>query len=265
MNYKIGEVAKILGISPDLLRYYERKGVVRPEKEQNGYRSYDAWDINFLMDCLWFKNFNFSIEEIADIVKIPSTQQLGQLLAGKENELRETILRCQRLLIRSEHHRADLRKIDTLLHRCEIGSSIPTHRFINRIGNTYIEGREASQAALEWVKIIPFNQRCFEFDLGDHDPEHTRWGYSITDEYMELLGFDTTITSRYFPARRCIHTVFKSSGGRDGFQPSLLQYAFDYAKENRLTPDGTVRGVILASVMENGTLYGFFEAWIPIL
>ena len=27
MKYKIGDVAKILGISPDLLRYYEKKGV----------------------------------------------------------------------------------------------------------------------------------------------------------------------------------------------------------------------------------------------
>ena len=81
MKYKIGDVARILGVSPDILRYYEKKGVVTPMKgENNDYRYYDAWDINFLMDCLWFKNFGFSIEQIADIVRIPSISELDGIL-----------------------------------------------------------------------------------------------------------------------------------------------------------------------------------------
>ena len=58
MRYKIGDVSRILGISTDLLRYYEKKGVVQPQKDKNNdYRYYDTWDINFLIDCLWFKRF----------------------------------------------------------------------------------------------------------------------------------------------------------------------------------------------------------------
>ena len=34
MQYKIGDVARILGISTDLLRYYEKKGVVAPTKDK---------------------------------------------------------------------------------------------------------------------------------------------------------------------------------------------------------------------------------------
>ena len=80
-KFKIGETARILGISPDLLRYYEKKGIVSPEKDAvNGYRYYDFWDINVLMDCLWFKNFGFSLEQIADIVRIPSMHELDALL-----------------------------------------------------------------------------------------------------------------------------------------------------------------------------------------
>lgn len=89
MMYKIGDVAKILGISPDLLRYYEKKGVVMPMKgKHNDYRYYDFWDINFLLDCLWFKNFGFSIDQIADMVKIPSSNQLGDLFLKKRMSFR---------------------------------------------------------------------------------------------------------------------------------------------------------------------------------
>ncbi|MBO7739573.1 MAG: MerR family transcriptional regulator, partial [Oscillospiraceae bacterium] len=92
MKYKIGDVARILGVSTDILRYYERKGVVTPEKDANNdYRYYDAWHINFLVDCLWFKNYGFSIEQIADMVRIPSAGQLNELFLMKEEELRAHI------------------------------------------------------------------------------------------------------------------------------------------------------------------------------
>lgn len=268
MKYKIGEVSRILGISPDLLRYYEKKGVVSPEKDPgNSYRCYDTWDINFLMDCLWFKNFGFSIEQIADIVKIPGTGELETLLSGKEEELRETIKRCRLLLMRSEHHRADLRKTETLLHRCEISELPAGWRFINRVGNDYIEGRETSRAAESWLKIVPFNQRCFETETAHICPggeKSCRWGYSLTQQYSEVLDFVPEAPAAFYPARRSVHTVFKSSGGRDGFSPALLGYALDYAEKNGLELEGPVFGVILASIVEQKQFYGFFEAWLPL-
>ena len=116
LKYKIGDVARILGISPDLLRYYEKKGVVAPEKNrENSYRYYDAWDINFLTDCLWFKNFGFSIEQVAEIVRIPSAEELSELFLGKEEELRGTIRRCELLLRRSIEHREALKRSRELL------------------------------------------------------------------------------------------------------------------------------------------------------
>lgn len=268
MKYKIGEVSRILGISPDLLRYYEKKGVVSPEKSSgNSYRYYDAWDINFLMDCLWFKNFGFSIEQISNIVKIPGTGELETLLSGKEEELRETIRRCRLLLMRSEHHRADLRKTETLLHRFEISELPAGWRFINRIGNDYIEGRETSRAAESWLKIIPFNQRCFEMEISDIRPGtegSCRWGYSLTQQYSEALDFVPEPPAAFYPAKKSLHTVFKSAGGRDGFYPALLCYALEYAEKNGLELEGTVFGVILASVLEKNRFYGFFEAWLPL-
>ena len=39
-TYKIGEVANILGVSADTIRYYEKAGIVYSKKDSsNGYRS----------------------------------------------------------------------------------------------------------------------------------------------------------------------------------------------------------------------------------
>ena len=66
------------------------------------------------------------------------------------------------------------------------------------------------------------------------------------------------------PSRKSIHTIFKNSGGRGCFAPSLLQYAIDYAEERSIRIFGPICGILLASVMENDVLTGYFEAWLPI-
>ena len=95
MRYKIGDVARILGISTDLLRYYEKKGVVTPQKDKtNDYRYYDTWDINFLIDCLWYKRFGFGIPQVAYMVTDCYHGDLISLLDEKSDQM-EAELRKQ--------------------------------------------------------------------------------------------------------------------------------------------------------------------------
>lgn len=39
---KIGDLARSTGVATHLLRYYEEQGLLHPEREPNGYRSYRA-------------------------------------------------------------------------------------------------------------------------------------------------------------------------------------------------------------------------------
>ncbi|MEC3919491.1 MerR family transcriptional regulator [Nocardia sp. CDC160] len=38
----IGELARVTGVPPRLLRYYEEQGLLVPQRDSNGYRSYPA-------------------------------------------------------------------------------------------------------------------------------------------------------------------------------------------------------------------------------
>jgi len=267
MKYKIGDVSKILGISADLLRYYEKKGVVAPEKnESNDYRYYDSWDINFLIDCLWFKNFGFSIEQIADIVRIKSTKELDELFCSKEDELRATINRCTLLLERGEQHRRNLMEMERLLYKCEIAESPHIVRFINRVGNDYPTNTGCDSLARRWLSAMPFNHRYFELPGAGslQNEEDCFWGLCLEMDYVKRLNFEISPPMVEKLPTRCIHTVFKSNGGRGGFAPSLLQYALRFAAENSYVISGNIHGTLLASIEEGGKLIGYFEAWLPI-
>lgn len=39
-EYLIGDMSEIVGISRDTLRFYEKKGIIKSRKKENGYRYY---------------------------------------------------------------------------------------------------------------------------------------------------------------------------------------------------------------------------------
>ena len=67
-EYRIGDVAKMVGLSRDALRFYEKKGVITANKRDNGYRYYSENDIYKLMYILYHRKMNTSLDEIESMV-----------------------------------------------------------------------------------------------------------------------------------------------------------------------------------------------------
>ena len=268
MKYRIGDVAKMLGISTDLLRYYEKKGIVHPQKDaRNDYRYYESWDINFLIDCLWYKQFNFSIDEIAHIVTDADYDGLSDELVRKEAELEESLRRQQLLLERMRIHRAEMQRGREMLGKCDIVTSRATICYMNRHNFAYDDDPAQAGLTQAWLKYMPFVRRCFEIRLNDlpgGDGEgNFSWGLSLNPKYTDDFTVDCHEPVKFLPSKKCIHSVFRSTG-KDQFSPKHLKYLIDYAKENDLTICDTAYGNLLFSVFEDGGQTGYFEVWIPI-
>ena len=67
-EYLIGDVAQMVGLSRDALRFYEKKGVINARKKDNGYRYYSEEDIYKLMYILYQRKMNTSLEEIEGLM-----------------------------------------------------------------------------------------------------------------------------------------------------------------------------------------------------
>ena len=52
-KYRIGDVAELIGMSRDSLRYYEKRGLLPSKKEDNGYRYYTEEDLGRLISILY--------------------------------------------------------------------------------------------------------------------------------------------------------------------------------------------------------------------
>lgn len=64
--YKIGEISKLYSIGTDSLRYYEEIGILKPKRDDNGYRMYSINDIRTLNILRELRSSGFSMAEIKE-------------------------------------------------------------------------------------------------------------------------------------------------------------------------------------------------------
>lgn len=71
--YKIGELANILKIKVDTIRYYEEIGLIpKPKRLENEYRVYSEKYIDIIQFVILCKNNGFTLKEISEIINLIS-------------------------------------------------------------------------------------------------------------------------------------------------------------------------------------------------
>lgn len=96
-NIRSGELARLVGVSRDALRYYERKGLLHPpQRTSGGYRLYPLSAISRLRVIRGALALGFTIDELADIFRArdqnrPPCKRVRELALRKAEDLRSRI------------------------------------------------------------------------------------------------------------------------------------------------------------------------------
>ncbi|EAD8369568.1 MerR family transcriptional regulator [Listeria monocytogenes] len=64
MSFSIGEFSELVDIPSSTLRFYEKEGLITPERDKNNLRTYSEEDANWLKFLLHLKGAGLSIEEL---------------------------------------------------------------------------------------------------------------------------------------------------------------------------------------------------------
>jgi len=91
--YTIGETAKLLGVSTQTLRYYDREDILKPvfTDEATGYRYYSYKQFHVVDRIKYLQGFGLSLEEIEPVIKDGSVEKLLPALNGRKEALLEEI------------------------------------------------------------------------------------------------------------------------------------------------------------------------------
>jgi DNA-binding transcriptional MerR regulator len=90
---RVGELADVVGVAPDTVRYYERAGLLPPPaRTPAGYRAYDSGAVDRLRFIQGAQRLGLRLRDIADLLAIRDTgvcpcEPAEQLLRRRMAEL----------------------------------------------------------------------------------------------------------------------------------------------------------------------------------
>ncbi|MCR5846971.1 MAG: MerR family transcriptional regulator [Lachnospiraceae bacterium] len=95
---RIGELAKLSGVSVKALHVYEKKNIIKPVKidEFTGYRYYSPDQFRFVEALIELQDMGFSLNEISKILSGNcSKEEVADMFAEKETLLQERIFQLE--------------------------------------------------------------------------------------------------------------------------------------------------------------------------
>lgn len=153
---KISEAAKLTGMNVSSIRFYERKGLLLPERESGSkYRDYTEADVQRIKQIFLYRKIGISVETIE------------LLLKGKAN-LREVLAEQKRLL---EEQITELKGASELCKLVMKETEIPENEKLEEYLNYVYQEEKKGGRFTEVRELLE--------DLGDYSATAGVWGISF--------------------------------------------------------------------------------------
>lgn len=263
IEYRIGDVAELAGLSRDALRFYEKKGVITARKKDNGYRYYSENDIYKLMYVIYHRKMNTSLDEIENLVSEGvSRASLRVRTRQRIAEEKAQIRRHQQAVTRLSLVERDLDSIEKSLDRC----------CVKTFPKAYILGTCPSlqEGLKEWFRLSSseagldmtyfYNVYTFTEENG-LEPEGTQL---LFYQGIEPL-LDSPIDAQAYPLTepvKCVYSVVESS--QAGPDLPVVERLARWARSQGLKPGTRVYANDMMSFFKEGTITYCLELYLVL-
>ncbi|MCR4739320.1 MAG: MerR family transcriptional regulator [Lachnospiraceae bacterium] len=204
----VNEVSKLTGVSIRTLQYYDKIGLLKPaEYTGSGYRLYDDAALERLHQILLFRELEFPLKDIKDIVtrsdfdKRKALDQQLELLKLKKEHIENLIKMCRGLKLRGvknmDFTAFDSRKLDEYAKKAkEQWGKTPEYREFEEKSKNRTKSEEESMMA-DFMKIFE------EFGtMKEKDPACME----VQDQVKKFQGF---ITEHFY---KCTKEILSGLG-----------------------------------------------------
>lgn len=262
-KYLIGDVAKMLDISAETIRFYEKEGLIAPQKdEKNNYRYYSINDITQLNDILFLRELGLGIKDIKETLGGTNSKDLRLFCQKKRQEIEKGI-RHQTMLL---HRLTGIERTNQVVERSLGIYTIKAFPSFYILGQYTLQNllAQSKQATLDITQLT-----CLCALGGILRPQKTTW--NVEREYLFIsrrTAIDYNVASSFpkkelVESKRCAHTVVKP----DDTANSLLKEADHLNAWLDMTgnkAEGTIYFNHLTTATVAGLATNYIELWAPL-
>lgn len=226
-SYTIGEISHMLGIGIDAIRFYEKKGLVHPQKHpKTHYRSYTMHNILELLDVIYYRELDMSVSDITSIFQTGTKENLKALLEIKRVKAEQRI-RYERQLIKK------LTYIEDVYEMIERHEGI----LIKEVPETFIlaksnEKDEIMRSQISDLKKDQFVMSSLYSSYDTRSKERKDLYITMEQSVMEEFGFSLN-RYEHLPLHHCVYTIVQMKQAM--IQKEDIELVLSYANHHALS------------------------------
>ena len=242
-TFHIGELSNLFNISVDSIRYYEKKGLICPTRnENNGYREYSLDDFQTLVMIRELLGLDFHKEQISEFLKnrnISTTMEMldtelsiikekMEVLQKKKEQIVTSVLESSAQFGNSPDKLGKSTLLWDSLKKRPI-AMISTENLPDAyVDYTMVQYMKKNRIKLDTIGFCD----CYTLDLEKSNPDSD---YYRTENVFFLTDSTKTKTDTFLPAGEYLCLYYHGSLKQT---KQLMPSLYAYAKEHHLTVTG---------------------------
>lgn len=240
-NYRIGDFAEYMGVTPDFLKHYEECGLLDVRQKENGYRYYNFDQSSRILEYMRLRNYGVTVKEMREMLMADADEAV-RLLDEKVEELKRQSDRLMAVI--EEHKRVQHWQRQRALkpHDWEVKLVQPLCFLPHSVHDNFIDDKRISVLLKNWMRWLPIAKSAMHIaPTGSScEPYSTRWGIILPEAVAERYGIPINEVVERMPAAKSFvyhffaeESAFSMDGISHGIHPM-----FKKLRELNLKPTG---------------------------
>ena len=264
-EYRIGEFAKYLGVTPDLLKHYEDQGIIQPTRSDSGYRYYPFNTTMLLIECIRLRNYGMTLREIREILAAHhlDTAAVSSRLAENVEHMKEEILLDEALTADYEEFLAWQAPLSERDFDWEIRWSKPMAFLPHTDKYDFLQDPRIYEILKSWMSYIPIVKSSMKAERNGR----ITWGLLVEERMIRQLKLPVNDIVEFYPPYKVFYYKFRAPLMHSSFEnfDTSSHPAFQALRKLNLEPrNGYFRTTLMPADWQRdiGYQYGYYA--IPV-
>ncbi len=262
--YDISEVARLFGMSPSGLRFYEEKGLVTPVRTESGRRKYSQRDLQGLMYLTKIHSLGITLDETFAFFHYGNTKderETGALMRGKVAEVRSQAAYYERLAKYLEMNGSILSNPESYIDKWRI-QKVPDY-YCLCMTPFFGKGEAMQERLSEWIRIAPMCQTLSIWGFDGNRTVRRCVGYGVERAYADNIGLPFRDVAQILPSAEASVTFVRTLGDDSyGLSSEYMHKLFCEVRLNR----GFEKMQSITSIFhvnkKNGQTQKYYQVWV---
>lgn len=265
-EYRIGDYAHYMGVTPDFLKHYEQFGLVTSKTRENGYRYYPFYQSSKLLECMKLRSYGIPLRDMEEILNEDSAETVQEKLEKQVEKIRRQIKFGQAI---TEEYAWFSRWLERTRDKTEdwhVEEWEEMYFLPHSSGKDFLEDSRIYDVLKDWVAWMPMVKSCRV--LRSLDSRDYSWGLIVSAAFAEKQGIPINGVVERLPRRKMLFCDFRGRLQRKKEEEEIMppeRYMRETLHRLGLKAAGSVFQVLLMYSQidkEEFWQYGFFA--VPV-